>query len=125
MNSDFFMQKAIELSIKNINNNGGPFGCVIVKNNKIISQGVNSVTQNNDPTAHAEIVAIRNACTELNTFDLSGCEMYTSCEPCPMCLSAIYWSHIDIVYYGNSRENAAEIEFDDKFIYDEIKRILV
>ena len=122
MNSDFFMQKAIELSIKNINNNGGPFGCVIVKNNKIISEGVNSVTQNNDPTAHAEIVAIRNACTKLNTFDLSGCEMYTSCEPCPMCLSAIYWSHIDIVYYGNSRENAAEIEFDDKFIYDEMKK---
>ena len=122
MNSDFFMQKAIELSIKNINNNGGPFGCVIVKNNKIISEGVNSVTQNNDPTAHAEIVAIRNACTKLNTFDLSGCELYTSCEPCPMCLSAIYWSHIDIVYYGNSRENAAEIEFDDKFIYDEMKK---
>ena len=116
MNSDFFMQKAIELSIKNINNNGGPFGCVIVKNNKIVSEGVNGVTQNNDPTAHAEIVAIRNACTKLNTFNLSGCEMYTSCEPCPMCLSAIYWSHIDIVYYGNSRENAAEIEFDDKFI---------
>ena len=122
MNSDFFMQKAIELSIKNIHNNGGPFGCVIVKNNKIISEGVNGVTQNNDPTAHAEIVAIRNACKKLKTFDLSGCEMYTSCEPCPMCLSAIYWSHIDIVYYGNSRENAAEIEFDDKFIYDEIKK---
>ena len=122
MNSDFFMQKAIELSIKNINNNGGPFGCVIVKNNKIISEGVNGVTQKNDPTAHAEIVAIRNACTKLNTFDLSGCDMYTSCEPCPMCLSAIYWSHIDIVYYGNSRENAAEIEFDDKFIYDEMKK---
>ena len=122
MNSDFFMQKAIELSIKNINNNGGPFGCVIVKNNKIISEGVNGVTQNNDPTAHAEIVAIRNACKKLNTFDLSGCELYTSCEPCPMCLSAIYWSHIDIVYYGNSRENAAEIEFDDKFIYDEMKK---
>ena len=122
MNSDFFMQKAIELSIKNIHNNGGPFGCVIVKNNKIISEGVNGVTQNNDPTAHAEIVAIRNACKKLNTFDLSGCELYTSCEPCPMCLSAIYWSHIDLVYYGNSRENAAEIQFDDKFIYDEIKK---
>ena len=122
MNSDFFMQKAIELSIKNINNNGGPFGCVIVKNNKIISEGVNGVAQNNDPTAHAEIVAIRNACTKLNTFDLSGCELYTSCEPCPMCLSAIYWSHIDLVYYGNSRENAAEIQFDDKFIYDEMKK---
>ncbi|MDC0217041.1 nucleoside deaminase [Pelagibacteraceae bacterium] len=122
MNSDFFMQKAIELSIKNIHNNGGPFGCVIVKNNKIISEGVNAVTQNNDPTAHAEIVAIRNACKKLNTFDLSGCELYTSCEPCPMCLSAIYWSHIDLVYYGNSRENAAEIQFDDKFIYDEMKK---
>ena len=122
MNSNFFMQKAIDLSIKNIHNNGGPFGCVIVKNNKIISEGVNSVTQNNDPTAHAEIVAIRSACKILNTFDLSGCELYTSCEPCPMCLSAIYWSHIDLVYYGNSRENAAEIEFDDKFIYDEIKK---
>ena len=122
MNSDFFMQKAIELSIKNIHNNGGPFGCVIVKNNKIISEGVNGVTQNNDPTAHAEIVAIRNACKKLNTFDLRGCELYTSCEPCPMCLSAIYWSHIDLVYYGNSRENAAEIQFDDKFIYDEMKK---
>ena len=122
MNSNFFMQKAIDLSIKNIHNNGGPFGCVIVKNNKIISEGVNSVTQNNDPTAHAEIVAIRSACKILNTFNLSGCELYTSCEPCPMCLSAIYWSHIDLVYYGNSRENAAEIEFDDKFIYDEIKK---
>ena len=122
MNSNFFMQKAIELSIKNIRNNGGPFGCVIVKNNKIISEGVNGVTQNNDPTAHAEIVAIRNACKKLNTFDLSGCELYTSCEPCPMCLSAIYWSHIDLVYYGNSRENAAEIQFDDKFIYDEMKK---
>ena len=122
MNSDFFMQKAIELSIKNIHNNGGPFGCVIVKNNKIISEGVNGVTQNNDPTAHAEIVAIRNACKKLNTFDLSGCELYTSCEPCPMCLSAIYWSHIDLVYYGNSRENAAAIQFDDKFIYDEMKK---
>ena len=122
MNSNFFMQKAIELSIKNIHNKGGPFGCVIVKNNKIISEGVNGVTQNNDPTAHAEIVAIRNACKKLNTFDLSGCELYTSCEPCPMCLSAIYWSHIDLVYYGNSRENAAEIQFDDKFIYDEMKK---
>tara|TARA_E500000178_G_scaffold288813_1_gene291584 strand:- start:68 stop:535 length:468 start_codon:yes stop_codon:yes gene_type:complete len=122
MNSDFFMQKAIELSIKNIHNNGGPFGCVIVKNNIIISEGVNGVTQNNDPTAHAEIVAIRNACKKLNTFDLSGCELYTSCEPCPMCLSAIYWSHIDLVYYGNSRENAAAIQFDDKFIYDEMKK---
>ena len=124
MNSDFFMQKAIELSIKNINNNGGPFGCVIVKNNKIISEGVNGVTQNNDPTAHAEIVAIRNACTKLNTFDLSGCELYTSCEPCPMCLSAIYWSHIDKIYYGNSRLDASKIGFDDDFIYNELNKDL-
>ena len=122
MNSDFFMKKAIELSINNIHSNGGPFGSVIVKNNEIISEGVNRVTLHNDPTAHAEIVAIRNACKKLNTFDLSGCELYTSCEPCPMCLSAIYWSHIDLVYYGNSRENAAEIQFDDKFIYDEMKK---
>ena len=119
-----FMARAIELAKKGrLKVQPNPMvGCVIVKNNKIISEGVNGVTQNNDPTAHAEIVAIRNACTKLNTFNLSGCEMYTSCEPCPMCLSAIYWSHIDIVYYGNSRENAAEIEFDDKFIYDEMKK---
>ena len=120
MNSDFFMQKAIELSIKNINNNGGPFGCVIVKNNKIISEGVNGVTQNNDPTAHAEIVAIRNACTKLNTFDLSGCEMYTSCEPCPMCLSAIYWARIKFIYFGNRKSDAAAIGFDDAHIYQQI-----
>ena len=122
MNSDFFMQKAIELSIKNINNNGGPFGCVIVKNNKIISEGVNGVTQNNDPTAHAEIVAIRNACTKLNTFDLSGCELYTSCEPCPMCLAAIYWSHIDNIFYANTRDDAKNIDFDDSLIYSEISK---
>ena len=101
-----------------------PIGAVIFDpmSNKLVAKAHNRELSNNDPTAHAEIVAIRNACKELNTFDLSGCEMYTSCEPCPMCLSAIYWSHIDIVYYGNSRENAAEIEFDDKFIYDEIKK---
>ena len=122
MNSEIFMKKAIELSIRNIKNNGGPFGCVIVKENEIISEGVNSVTLNNDPTAHAEIVAIRNACKTLNTFDLSGCELYSSCEPCPMCLSAIYWSHIDKVYYGNSRKDAAKIEFDDKLIYDELNK---
>ena len=85
-----------------------------------IAEGVNRVTFNNDPTAHAEIVAIRNACQKLNTFNLEGCELYSSCEPCPMCLSAIYWSHIDKVYYGNSREDAAKIKFDDKFIYDEL-----
>ena len=115
-----FMKKAIDLSIQNIKDNGGPFGCVIVKDNNIIAEGVNRVTFNNDPTAHAEIVAIRNACNKLNTFNLEGCELYSSCEPCPMCLSAIYWSHIDKVYFGNSREDAAKIQFDDKFIYDEL-----
>ena len=115
-----FMKRAIVLSIQNIKDNGGPFGCVIVKDNNIIAEGVNRVTLNNDPTAHAEIVAIRNACNKLNTFNLEGCELYSSCEPCPMCLSAIYWSHIEKVYFGNSREDAAKIQFDDKFIYDEL-----
>ena len=116
-----FMNRAIELSINNIKNNGGPFGCVIVKNDQIIAEGVNRVTSNNDPTAHAEIVAIREACKKLNTFNLEGTELYTSCEPCPMCLSAMYWSHIDKIYYGNSRNDAAKINFDDKFIYEEFK----
>ena len=90
-----FMLRAIELSIKSANEIGGPFGCVVVKDNMIVAEGFNKVTFSNDPTAHAEIVAIRDACKKLNTFKLSGCEIYTSCEPCPMCLSAIYWSHID------------------------------
>ena len=119
-----FMKRAIELSIQNIKNNGGPFGCVIVKENKIIAEGVNRVTHNNDPTAHAEIIAIRNACEKLNTFNLKGCELYTSCEPCPMCLSAIYWSHIDKIYYGNSRLDASKIGFDDDFIYNELNKEL-
>ena len=100
------MKRANELSKESINSGGGPFGSVIVKNDKIISEGINRVTVNNDPTAHGEIVAIRNACKELNTFNLSGCELFSSCEPCPMCLSAIYWSHIDLVYYANNREDA-------------------
>ena len=119
-----FMKRAIELSILNINNNGGPFGCVIVKQNKIIAEGTNRVTYNNDPTAHAEIIAIRNACEKLNTFNLEGCELYTSCEPCPMCLSAIYWSHIDKIYFGNSRSDASKIGFDDEFIYNELNKEL-
>ena len=114
------MLRAIKLSKESIVKNGGPFGCIIVKNAKIIAEGTNQVTKNNDPTAHAEIVAIRNACQKLQTFDLSGVELYTSCEPCPMCLSAIYWSHIDKIYYGNTRLNAAMIGFDDNFIYDEL-----
>ena len=119
-----FMKRAIELSIQNIKDNGGPFGCVIVKESKIIAEGVNRVTFNNDPTAHAEIIAIRNACEKLNTFNLEECELYTSCEPCPMCLSAIYWSHIDKIYYGNSRLDASKIGFDDDFIYNELNKEL-
>lgn len=114
------MLRAIELSMISLKEDGGPFGCVIVKNNEIISEGFNEVTNKNDPTAHAEIVAIRNACKKLNTFNLKGTQMFTSCEPCPMCLSAIYWSHIDKIYYGNNRKDAAKIGFDDSYIYDEL-----
>jgi tRNA(Arg) A34 adenosine deaminase TadA len=117
-----FMAKAIELSINSANTIGGPFGSVIVKDNKIIAEGSNKVTFSNDPTAHGEIVAIREACKKLNTFDLSGCEIYTSCEPCPMCLSAIYWSKLDKIYYANTREDAKNIDFDDSFIYLEIPK---
>ena len=101
---------------------GGPFGCVIVKDNKIISEGSNKVTSTNDPTAHGEIVAIREACLKLNTFNLSGCELYSTCEPCPMCLSAIYWSHIDNIYYANTRDDAKKINFDDSMIYSEFSK---
>jgi len=117
-----FMIKAIELSIKSAETIGGPFGCIIVKDNKIISEGSNKVTSTNDPTAHGEIVAIREACLKLNTFNLSGCELYSSCEPCPMCLSAIYWSHIDKIFYANTRNDAKNIDFDDSFIYSEINK---
>ena len=117
-----FMARAIELSIESAKTIGGPFGSVIVKDNKIISEGSNKVTSSNDPTAHAEIVAIRNACQALKTFNLSGCEIYTSCEPCPMCLSAIYWSRLDKIYYANTREDAKNIDFDDSFIYTEIPK---
>ncbi|MFC0185914.1 nucleoside deaminase [Pseudarcicella hirudinis] len=116
-----FMQKAIELSLKGSSEGkGGPFGAVIVKDGKIVGQGHNNVLNSNDPTAHAEIVAIRDACKNLGTFQLSDCELYTSCEPCPMCLGAIYWARPKKVYYANTREDAAEIGFDDAFIYDEI-----
>lgn len=115
------MKEAIKLSQDNvIDNLGGPFGAVIVKNGKMISKMSNRVTSLNDPTAHAEIESIRQACKKLNTFDLSGCEIYTSCEPCPMCLSAIYWARIDKIYYANTRKDAADIHFDDEFIYKEI-----
>ena len=119
-----FMTRAIELSLASVRSNGGPFGCVIVKNNEIIAEGSNKVTIINDPTAHAEIVTIRKACKALNNFNLEGTEMYTSCEPCPMCLSAIYWSHIDKIYYGNTRLDAAKIGFDDNYIYNELSKQL-
>ena len=116
-----FMQMAIELSIDNVKNKtGGPFGAVIVKDDTIIATGANSVTADNDPTAHAEIVAIRNACKKLNTFNLQDCAIYTSCEPCPMCLSAIYWAKISEIYYGNTKQDAASINFDDAFIYEQM-----
>ena len=117
-----FMLRAIELSISSANVTGGPFGCVIVKDDKIIAEGSNKVTFSNDPTAHAEIVAIREACKKLNTFNLSGCDLYASCEPCPMCLSAIYWSHVDNIFYANTREDAKKINFDDSLIYSEISK---
>ncbi len=116
------MKRAIELSIKSVNKGGGPFGCVIVKNNKIIAEGSNKVTLNNDPTAHGEIVAIRLACKSLDNFNLGGCELYSTCEPCPMCLSAIYWARIDKIYYANTRHDAQKIDFDDSFIYSEFKK---
>ena len=117
-----FMSRAIELSEISVNNGTGPFGAVIVKNEKIIAEGSNKVTSTNDPTAHGEIVAIREACKQLNNFSLSGCELYSSCEPCPLCLSAIYWARINKIYYANTREDARKIDFDDSFIYSEIKK---
>jgi tRNA(Arg) A34 adenosine deaminase TadA len=116
-----FMEEAIALAEKGIKNDeGGPFGCVVVKNDKIIGRGNNKVTSTNDPTAHAEIIAIREACKNLATYQLEDCEIYTSCEPCPMCLGAIYWARPKVIYYGNSRKDAAKIGFDDSMIYDEI-----
>jgi guanine deaminase len=124
MSNDYhqqFMKEAIRLSIENvISGIGGPFGAVVVKNGKIIASGTNRVTSDNDPTAHAEVVAIRNACKELGSFQLEDCEIYTSCEPCPMCLAAIYWARPSKVYFGNTKEDAAAINFDDHFIYEQI-----
>ena len=116
------MREAIRLADESVRNGGGPFGAVIVKNNTIIAGSSNSVTLDNDPTAHAEVNAIRKACRLLKTFDLSGCTIYTSCEPCPLCLGAIYWSRIDRIYYGNTRKDARDIDFADDFIYDELER---
>ena len=117
-----FMLRAITLSIESVKTGGGPFGSVLVKNDKIISEGFNKVTTTNDPTAHGEIVAIREACKKLNNFNLNGSELYSSCEPCPMCLSAIYWARIDKVYYANTRKDAQKIDFDDSLIYSEFQK---
>jgi guanine deaminase len=117
------MRKAIQLSVDNVKlGKGGPFAAIVVKDGKIISHGTNLVTSTNDPTAHAEVVAIREACKTLHSFQLDGCEIYTSCEPCPMCLGAIYWARPSRVYYAGTRSDAARVGFDDSFIYDELKK---
>jgi guanine deaminase len=123
MNNDFnpYMAEAIRLATENVRSGkGGPFAAVVVKNEKIIATGVNQVTSTNDPTAHAEVMAIRNACEKLNSYQLEDCDLYTSCEPCPMCLGAIYWARPNKVFYGNTKTDAADIGFDDSFIYEEI-----
>ena len=117
-----FMRQAIRLADDNVDHGGGPFGAVIVKDGEVIAGGCNRVVPNNDPTAHAEVSAIREACNKLGTFDLSGCTIYTSCEPCPMCLGAIYWARIGRIYYGNTRYDARDINFADDFIYEEMDR---
>ena len=121
MKNEDFMRQAIELAVENVKCGGGPFGAVIVRDGKVVATGVNRVTANNDPTAHAEVSAIRAACTKLGTFDLSGCVIYTSCEPCPMCLSALYWAGVERICYANTKRDAAAIDFDDSFIYDQLR----
>ncbi len=121
MTHEDFMREAIELSKKNVENGGGPFGAVIVKDGKIVGKGANNVVTHTDPTAHAEVMAIRDAAANLGTYDLSGCTIYTSCEPCPMCLGAVYWAHLSKMYYGNTKEDAAKVGFDDAFIYKEME----
>ena len=119
------MEKAVELSLENMRaGKGGPFGAIIVRQGKIVGTGANHVTSDNDPTAHAEVVAIRDACKNLGTFQLDDCEIYTSCEPCPMCLAAIYWARPKAIYYVNTRKDAADIGFDDDFLYEELKKNL-
>lgn len=120
MEKQEFMRRAIQLSLESVKHGGGPFGAVIVKEGKIIAEAANRVTLDNDPTAHAEVNAIRQAARSLGRFDLSGCDIYTSCEPCPMCLGAIYWAHLDHIYYGCNRRDAADAGFDDEFIYEEL-----
>ena len=120
MTNKELMRRAIELSKQSVRNGGGPFGAVIARNGEIVAEGSNCVTIDCDPTAHAEVSTIRKACKSLGTFDLSGCEIFTSCEPCPMCFGAIYWAYLDKIYMGNDRKDAAKIGFDDDFIYQEI-----
>ncbi len=118
-----FMQQAIALAVENVRaGRGGPFGAVIVRGDDVIATGANRVTASNDPTAHAEVTAIRNACAALRSFELRGCAIYTSCEPCPMCLAAIYWSRLDAIFYGSSALDAAAAGFDDRLLYDEIRK---
>ena len=117
-----FMRQAIDLSIENVANGGGPFGAVIVRDGEVVATGVNRVTANNDPTAHAEVSAIRAACQKEGSFKLEGCTIYTSCEPCPMCLSAIYWAGLSRICFANTKQDAEDINFGDKFIYEEIER---
>ena len=116
-----FMQMAIDLSIANIDSGGGPFGAVVVRDGVVIATGANRVVPNADPTAHAEVMAIRSACAKLDTFQLANCTVYSSCEPCPMCLSALYWAGVERICYGNTKDDAKAIEFDDSFIYDQLE----
>lgn len=120
--NEYFMRLAIEKSIESVEHGGGPFGAVVVKDGEVVSVASNSVTIDNDPTAHAEVNAIRQACRKLGTFDLSGCEIYASCEPCPMCLASIYWARIDKLYYANTKSDADKIGFSDNFIYEEFAK---
>lgn len=120
MTKQELMQRAIDLAVENVRNGGGPFGAVIARGGEIVAEGVNRVTSQHDPTAHAEVQAIRKACSELNTFDLTGHDIYASCEPCPMCLGAIYWAHLDHLYFAGTKDDAARIGFDDAFIYKEL-----
>lgn len=119
-----FLKMAIDLAVENVKSGGGPFGAVIVKNNEVVATGVNNVTTNNDPTAHAEISAIRNACEKLQDYQLEGCSIYSSCEPCPMCLGAIYWARPKKLVFAASKDDAASVGFDDSFIYNEIPKAI-
>jgi len=119
-NHEKYLSRACELAEENVLNGGGPFGAVIVRDGEILAEGVNRVTPSCDPTAHAEVNAIRNACKKIGDFQLKGCTVYSSCEPCPMCLSALYWAGVEHIYYGNTQQDAEDIDFSDKFIYEEL-----